>query len=171
MAQGLDEVENAIHSIRRIGRLSDLEQVQAILSAKRVELLTRSSRRQGPDGKSVGGKSVPAAATKPPAKARKGKLQESTLDPAHRQDPAYIEYCNANDALTRYCAEHKVPRTRADPAIRDAFMRALATWAAAKQKYKISGLAHPTPLNAGANGAAQAPAAGGDGTAQSGGSP
>lgn len=169
MAQGLDEVEKAIHSIRKISRLADLEQVQAILSAKRVELLTRTARPQGTGSKSTG-KTVPAAATKPPAGPKRGP-PESSLDPAHRQDPAFVEYCRAFNAMNKYCAEHKVPRSRVDPAVRDAFTRALAAWVAVKPKYKISNLTPPAPLNAGANGAVQAPAAGGDGTTPPGGSP
>lgn len=169
MAQGLDEVEKAIHSIRKISRLGDLEQVQAIISAKRVELLTRSTRPQGTSSKSTG-RTVPAAATKPPAGPKRGP-PESSLDPAHRQDPVFIEYCRALNAITKYCAEHKVPRSRVDPAIRDAFQRALAAWVALKPKYKISNLNPPTPLNAGAKGTNQVPAAGGDGITQPGGSP
>lgn len=169
MAQGLDEVEKAIHSIRKISRLADLEQVQAILTAKRVELISRSARVQG-GGLSTSGKSAPAPASRPAAKPKGPNQPGSTLDPAHRQDPAYIEYCKALEAMTRYCAEHKVPRTQVPPAVRDPFQRALDAWMVVKPKYKTSGLTPFLPLNAGANGAVQVPVAGGDKTAQSSGS-
>lgn len=168
MTQGLDEVEKAIHSIRRISRLSDLEQIQAILTAKRVELISRTTRLQARNN-SVG--QAGPAVVKPPAKPKERRPPGSTLDPAHRQDSVYKEYCNALNALTNYCAEHKVPRTAAPPFIRDPFKKALDAWLALKPKYKLPGVTPSPQRNAGDGAAVQSNVTDDGKTAHSGGAP
>lgn len=132
MAICLDEAETAIRAIRRITKLPDLDQVQAVLAAKRLELINNSrAPRPGLARPAVNKlRAVP-----------KGKT-DSKLDPLYRQDPVYQQYISANNALMAYCKEHSVSRTAVPRAVREPYELALADWLAVKPKYKLGQAVH-----------------------------
>lgn len=139
MAERHDEAELAIHHIRRVTKLADLEQIQAVLIARRVELINNSSRTG--HGKSNGPSLYGAKPVKP--------APRSTLDPAHKRDPVYLDYAAANSVLDRYCVQHKVARSAVTGPVRDAFDKALAAWVLVKPRYKTDGKARPASHDAG----------------------
>lgn len=128
-----DDTELAIHHIRRIGRLGDLEQVRAVLESRRLELSSRAPRP------------MPRSATKGQAAATrklKAPPPQSTLDPAHLQDPAFIRYQKSLEELSRYMKAHGITqRSAVTGPIRSEFDQALAGWIAVKPQYKIAAVA------------------------------
>lgn len=127
MTDKQDDVELAIRHIRRIGRLNDLEQVLAVLNARKVELSSRAL--PGPPGLS---RRVPVRRLVKPTPV-------STLDPAHRQDPAYVAYSNAEHALSMFMRANGIAkRSAVQGQVREDFEKALSAWLAVKPKYKTS---------------------------------
>lgn len=130
MTERLDDTEVAIRAIRRITTNRDLDMVAAVLTAKRLELV--SSRRGGP-----GPRNNSRTATNPAKPKPKAPAPQSKLDPSFRRDPLYRAYVDAQTALNEYCRKNKCPRSGAPQAVREPFQKALDAWIAKKAEYKL----------------------------------
>lgn len=132
MSIHMDDTENAIHSIRRVSRITDLDQIEAVLRAKRSELINRPfPQRRGLALDRVHKENVGKPVVRRDIPPRR-------LDPSYKKDPAFLDYQAAETALQEYCRRHKVNRTAADPAVRQPFETALEHWRSVKGKYKLS---------------------------------
>lgn len=130
--QNADDTELAIHHIRRIVRLGDLEQIRAVLEAKRIDLMTRRQPGRG-DGPV---RPLPNGKQKPPTKKEKGPTPVA-LDPEHKNDPAFILYKQKEKLLNDHMkANGLTQRSAVPPEIRDDFQKALAEWKIVKPKYQ-----------------------------------
>lgn len=119
--------------------MADLEQVQAALNSKRLEIISRAAPRRGPPKRG------------PPERGRAVHQTASRLDPAHKADPKWIEYRRAERALD---AETKARGIRSRKAVtgpvREAFEKALSDWLAVRPGYVIPATGQ-APQNGGAS--------------------
>lgn len=113
----------AISAIRRIVRVGDLEMIQAVLSARKLDIV--SSPRMKSTGRS-------GMLPKPPA-------PKSTLDPAHKRDPLYLAYIASNKEILSWMKQnHARRRSEAPLDLQRAFGKAQKEWLSKRLTYKLN---------------------------------